>query len=166
MAAAIASTPSVRKRAGRFLLHYGEMCLPMCIGFAVGDALYLSAAGSFGYSEPFEQLPELSVVVVTLAMTAPMTVWMGYRGMPRRATAEMSAAMPVLAVALLAFGWLELVPREDLVVLEHGLMMPVMLVPMLARLDLYDGRARHGHRPHPRRLRDVRRRKIEGAESR
>jgi hypothetical protein len=30
--------------------------------------------------------------------------------------------------------------------LEHGLMMPVMLIPMLLRLDLYTGRA--GHRMH------------------
>ena len=30
---------------GRFLLHYFEMCIPMCIGFAVGDAAYFWAAG-------------------------------------------------------------------------------------------------------------------------
>jgi hypothetical protein len=96
MTAAISASPSVQSRIGHFLLHlhYGEMCLPMCIGFALGDAPYLRAAGSFGYSDPFAQLPELSVLVVTVAMTAPMTAWMLYCGMPRRATAEMSAAMP------------------------------------------------------------------------
>jgi hypothetical protein len=68
------------------------------------------------------------------------------RGMPRRATAEMSAAMPVLAVVLLAAGWLAILPRSDLALLEHGLMMPVMLIPMLFRLDLYTGRAGHAGR--------------------
>jgi hypothetical protein len=38
-------------RIGHFLLHYGEMCVPMCIGFAVGDLVYFWAAGLLGYSE-------------------------------------------------------------------------------------------------------------------
>jgi hypothetical protein len=134
---------SRRSQFGHFLRHYGEMCAPMCIGFAVGDLVYFWAVGLFGYSTPFSELPELSVLVVTFTMTAPMTAWMVYRGMPRRATAEMSAAMPVLAVVLLAFGWLALLPKSDLAWLEHGLMMPVMLIPMFARLDLYTGRVGH-----------------------
>jgi hypothetical protein len=143
-----ASLPSPLRRAGAFTLHFLEMCVPMCVGFAVGDVVYFWAAGRFGYAEPFTALPELSVLVVTVAMTAPMTAWMLYRGMPRRATAEMSAAMPVLAVVLLVLGWLALVPRSDLALLEHGLMMPVMLVPMAFRLGLYAApMGHHRHRP-------------------
>jgi hypothetical protein len=55
----------------------------------------------------------------------------------RRATAEMSAAMPILAIVLLVFGWLAIVPKGDLALLEHGLMMPVMLIPMFFRLGIY-----------------------------
>jgi hypothetical protein len=132
-----------RSRIGHFILHYFEMCVPMCLGFAVGDLVYFWAAGLFGYSEPFSDLPVLSVLVVTFTMTAPMAAWMLYRGMPRRATAEMSATMPVLAVVLLAFGWLGLFPTQDLALLEHGLMMPVMLIPMLFRRDLYAGQMTH-----------------------
>lgn len=128
---------------GRFVLHYFEMCLPMCVGFAVGDVVYFWAAGLFGYSQPFAELPELSVLVVTVTMTVPMTAWMRFRRMPTRPIAEMSAAMPVLAVVLLALGWLSVVPRTDLALLEHGLMMPAMLIPMLFRLDLYTGGMRH-----------------------
>jgi hypothetical protein len=124
---------------GHFVLHYFEMCVPMCVGFALGDRVYFWAAGRFGYSHPFEDLPELSVLVVTLSMTAPMTAWMLFRKMPRRPTVEMSAAMPVLALALLVLGWLGTLPRQDLALLEHGLMMPVMLVPMLFRLGVYAG---------------------------
>ena len=134
---------SRRRQAGHFLRHYGEMCAPMCIGFAVGDLIYFWAAGQFGYSEPFSDLPELSVLVVTFTMTAPMVAWMLFRGMPRRETTEMAAVMPVLAIALLALGWLAIVPKGDLALLEHGLMMPAMLVPMVFRLDLYTGRAGH-----------------------
>jgi hypothetical protein len=91
------------------------------------------------------------VLVVTFTMTAPMVAWMLFRGMPRRETTEMAAVMPILAIALLALGWLALVPKSDVALLEHGLMMPAMLVPMFLRLDLYTGRA--GHSRHRRRAR-------------
>ena len=136
--------PTWRRQVGHFIVHYFEMCLPMCIGFAVGDLVYFWAAGLFGYSHPFRQLPELSVLVVTFNMTAPMAAWMLFRRMPRRPTAEMSAAMPVLALVLLVLGWLAILPRAELALWEHGLMMPVMLIPMLHRIDLYTGWTGHG----------------------
>jgi hypothetical protein len=136
------------RQTGHFLRHYFEMCAPMCIGFAVGDLVYFWAAARLGYSEPFTELPEVSVLVVTLTMTAPMAAWMLFCGMPRRPTVEMSAVMPVLAIALLTLGWLTIVSSSDLALLEHGLMMPAMLVPMFLRLDLYTGRTGHGaHAP-------------------
>jgi hypothetical protein len=143
MDTAIRQIVSRRSRVGHFVLHYFEMCLPMCLGFVVGDLVYFWVAGLFSYSEPFTELPVLSVLVVTFSMTAPMTAWMLFRAMPRRAIVEMSATMPVLAIVLLVFGWLGLVPMGDLALLEHGLMMPVMLVPMLFRLDLYAGHTAH-----------------------
>ena len=144
-ATAEATAPPVSRprQTALFLRHYLEMCAPMCIGFALGDLAYFWAAEQLGYSEPFTQLPELSVLVVTLSMTIPMVAWMAFRGMPLRATAEMAGVMPVLAVALLALGWSAVVPRGDLALLEHGLMMPAMLVPMLFRLDVYTGRVAH-----------------------
>jgi hypothetical protein len=135
-------------RTVSFVWHYLEMCAPMCIGFAVGDLLYFWIAGQFGYSEPFGELPVLSVLVVTFTMTAPMAAWMRFRGMARRPIVEMSAAMPVVAIVLLALGWLGVVAMGDLALLEHGLMMPAMLVPMLFRLDVYTGRVRHVHLRH------------------
>jgi hypothetical protein len=140
---------SVPKQIGHFALHFVEMCAPMCIGFAVGDLLYFWLASLAGYSEPFSELPYLSVVVVTFSMTAPMTAWMLYRGMPHRAIAEMAAAMPVAAILLVALGWFGAVEPANLALLEHALMMPAMLVPMLLRLDLYTGRT--GHAAHTRR---------------
>lgn len=40
---------------------YVETCIPMCIGFAIGDLVYFWAARLFGYSEP----PVLCVLVIT-----------------------------------------------------------------------------------------------------
>jgi hypothetical protein len=143
MDAVITPTSSLRSQIGHFVRHYIEMCVPMCIGFVVLDLVYFWGARLFGYSEPFSQLPELSVLVVAFNMTAPMTAWMLFRHMPRRPTAEMSAAMVIWAIVLLGFGWLGILPKSSLALLEHGLMMPIMLIPMLFRLDLYTGRAGH-----------------------
>ena len=146
METALAPSVSLRGKVGAFVLHYFEMCIPMCIGFAVGDLVYFWVAGLFGYSEPFADLPTLSVLVVTFAMTAPMTAWMRFRGMPRRAIWEMSATMPILALILLILGWLGLVPMGDLALAMHVLMMPVMLVPMLLHPGLYSGRIHHARK--------------------
>ena len=145
MDTALAPRVSLRGQVGRFVLHYFEMCIPMCIGFAVGDLIYFSSAGFFGYSEPFTELPVLSVLVVTFTMTAPMTAWMLYRGMPRRAVWEMSATMPIVAGVLLMLGWIGVVPMGNLALLMHGLMMPVMLVPMALRPGLYAGHMHHAN---------------------
>jgi hypothetical protein len=145
METVLAPNVSLRGQVGRFVLHYFEMCIPMCIGFAVGDLIYFSIAEAWGYSEPFPELPVLSVLVVTFTMTAPMTAWMLYRGMPRRAVWEMTATMPIVAGVLLSLGWLGIVSMDDLALLEHGLMMPVMLVPMLLRPGLYAGHMHHAH---------------------
>jgi hypothetical protein len=126
---------------GLFVLHFFEMCVPMCIGFAVGDLVYFGAASLVGYSEPFHELPELSLAIVTFNMTAPMVAWMRFRGMPGRETAEMGAAMVILAILLLGAGWAGIAAMSTLPWLAHGLMMPAMLPPMLLRFGLYSGHA-------------------------
>ena len=126
---------------GHFVLHFFEMCMPMCIGWAVGDLVYFAVADPLGSSEPFRDWPELSLAIVTFNMTAPMAAWMRFRGMPRRRTAEMAAGMVVLALLILAAGWLGIAAMDTLPWLAHGLMMPAMLVPMLLRLELYTGHA-------------------------
>ncbi len=123
----------------QFVRHYLEMCLAMCVGFVVGDVIYFWIAGLAGYSRPFTELPELSVVIVGIEMTAPMAAWMLFRGMARRPTIEMSAAMAVWAGLLLVAGLVGTVDRGSMATLEHGLMMPAMLVPMVLRLDVYTG---------------------------
>jgi hypothetical protein len=135
---------ALRRRAKElthFVIHLFEMCIPMCIGFMVGDAIYFAAAAAFGYSDPFSDLPVLSVVVVTFSMTAPMLAWMRFRGMDARALQEMGLAMVLLGVAVLVAGAATLIPIERAALAEHGLMMPAMLVPMLLRPGLYMGAA-------------------------
>ena len=135
---------AIPKQFAHFGLHFLEMCVPMCLGFMVGDAAYFLIANAAGYSEPFTELPVLSVVIVTFNMTAPMVWWMRFRGMPRRMVTEMAGSMIVLAAGLLVAGLVGLVPKADMALAIHGLMMPAMLIPMLAHLDLYTGKAKGG----------------------
>jgi hypothetical protein len=126
---------------GHFVLHFFEMCMPMCIGWAIGDIVYFAVADALGSSDPFRDWPVLSLAIVTVNMTVPMAAWMRFRGMARRPTAEMAAGMVVLALLIVAAGWLGIAAMQTLPWLAHGLMMPAMLVPMLLRLDLYTGHA-------------------------
>ena len=41
---------------GHFVLHFFEMCMPMCIGWAVGDVIYFAIADQLGSSDPFTRL--------------------------------------------------------------------------------------------------------------
>ena len=47
------------RRVGHFVRHYFEMCIPMCVGFAVGDIVYFWAFGVRGFLtlNPQRQLP-------------------------------------------------------------------------------------------------------------
>jgi hypothetical protein len=137
---ATAAQPRAHSRGfGHFVLHFFEMCVPMCLGFAVGDVVYFTVASLLGYSEPFRELPVLSLAIVTFNMTAPMVAWMRFRGMARRETNEMAAAMGILAILLLGVGWAGIAAMSTLPWLAHGLMMPAMLPPMLLRYGVYSG---------------------------
>ena len=111
----------------------------MCIGWAVGDLVYVALADPLGSSDPFADWPELSLAIVTFNMTAPMVAWKRFRGMAWRPTAEMVSGMVVLALLILGAGWLGIAAMDRLPWLAHGLMMPAMLVPMLWRFELYAG---------------------------
>lgn len=131
-------------RVGRFVRHYFEMCLAMCVGFAVLNPLFYEVARLIGISDPLGQIPELSALFVAFNMSAPMAAWMRHRGMEWGPVAEMSGAMFVEAIMLIGVSWLGVFPRSAVVLWQHGLMMPAMLVPMVYRRELYTA----GHQAH------------------
>ncbi|SRR6266498_2387733 len=141
---------SVAIKLWYFARHFLEMCAAMCIGAAVLGVVYSWAAGLAGVSNPYVRFPELSALVLAFNMTAPMVVWMRFRGMAWVPIAEMSSAMVVEAFVILVLYWVGALANvavgsvSTLWLWQHGLMMPAMLVPMLLRLDLYtSGHARH-----------------------
>jgi hypothetical protein len=139
------SSLSVWPRAWHFLRHGLEMGAAMWIGMAALDPVYSWVAGLLGYANPLLQLPELSALVVAFNMTVPMAAWMRFRGMEWRPIAEMSAAMLAEAILIIGAYWLGILANNSvggttsLIHLQHCLMVPAMLVPMLARRDVYTG---------------------------
>jgi hypothetical protein len=133
--------PSPVKPVLRFARHFFEMCIAMCAGFAIGDAIYFLIAGALGYDKPFSDLPVLSLLVVTFNMTLPMVLWMRYRGMESQPIIEMSLSLIVPAAVILLLGVAGAIDMGKMALGEHAVMMPAMLVAMLPRLDLYTGRS-------------------------
>jgi hypothetical protein len=89
------------------------------------------------------ELPGRTAVMVgemAIWMIVPMVAWMCVRGHGWRACSEMAAAMLLLTAGMLALlGAGAVTDGDTLVMLEHSLMLPAMLVAMLVRRDEYTG---------------------------
>ena len=125
-----------------FSRHYLEMVAAMFLGMAVlglPASVGLDAAG-LSSSELRADYPALLLFGMAVTMTAPMVAWMRYRGHGWLPCADMTAAMFIPTFGVIALLWSGTV--EDLgtlLMLEHVVMLPAMLVAMLVRRDEYTG---------------------------
>ena len=150
----VSSSPEVRvpriiARAGYFIWHLIEMCLAMCIGGIPLIILFFVGAAKLGYPDLLVQSPELTVLVIGFILALPMLAWMRFRGHEWRPTLEMVSTTIVLAILLVGLGWLEILPRNSLFEWLTRLACPVMIIPMLLRLDHYAGHHYASHPSHP-----------------
>ena len=121
-----------------FARHFAEMLLAMLLGMAVVGLPFagiLLLAGS-SYAEMEREAPVLVLLVMGIAMTAPMAAWMRHRGHDRARVAEMAAAMLALTAMLVALA-LAGAEGKALVEAQHGAMILVMLGVMLFRWREY-----------------------------
>lgn len=82
---------------------------------------------------------------MAVTMTVPMVAWMRHRGHGWPASAEMSASMFIPAFGVIALLWGGLFENIGaLMLIEHVVMLPSMLVAMLLRREEYSGGV-HGH---------------------
>jgi len=115
------------------------MTLAMVVGmFAFGLALGLigAAAGSSLESIRTSQ-PELFMLGMGTSMSVTMVVWMRRRAHTWRESGEMTAAMFVPVLAVLACYWTGAVTADSVCPLSCVLMIPAMATAMLFRLDVY-----------------------------
>lgn len=144
-----------------FVRHFLEMCVAMCVGGGLLNALiFVAGPALVGYADLREEAPALALLVFALIYLAPMVAWMRFRGMPWHPILEMSGAVVALAVVLMGLAASGFISESDLRSLALGFCGPacaVMLPVMLFRLDLYTGRTQaqqqppaaspHHHRP-------------------
>jgi hypothetical protein len=133
-----------RSRTIHFLRHLLEMVLAMMVGMFAGAAVFVSALG-ITVEEAIQDHSVSFVIVMAFCMTVPMVAWMRYRGHAWQPSNEMAAAMFLPTFGVIALLWGGVVEDFDtLMMLEHVVMLPAMLVAMLLRRDEYTrGHAHH-----------------------
>jgi uncharacterized membrane protein len=130
----------------QFLRHLVEMILAMVIGMVVLGLLVRVIASALGYPNGLSQFYELSALLMTLEMTLAMAAWMLYRGHRIPVVAEMSGAMIVPAIVVVALCLLHVLPGSSASLLADVGMYAAMLGVMLYRRSEYTGM--HGSRGH------------------
>src|SRR4051812_8829310 len=124
----------------RFARHYISMVVVMLVGMA-------------GLIKPLDLVVDVShrpaamLIEMAVTMTVPMVAWMRVRGHAWRPCNEMAASMLLPALGVLTLLAADVVTDTDrLLVLEHAVMLPSMLLAMLLRRDEYTcaHRRRHG----------------------
>ena len=135
-----------------FIRHYVEMVAAMFLGMAVLGAPALLALGAAGVSsaELRSDAPALLLLGMGITMTVPMVGWMRYRGHGRPASNEMAASMLIPTAGVIGMRGAGLVDDVGtLLMIEHVVMLPSMLVAMLLRRGEYSRGAHYDRGTQP-----------------
>src|SRR5829696_1255978 len=131
------------RKVGHFLWHYVQMCLAMCVGGAILSVAFFGGAALIGYPHLILQAPVFSTLVLAINLSLAMVAWMRFRRHAWRPTLEMGSATTGLGIVLITMGALGFVPVSGMFEWVASLACPVMLIPMLLRLNLYSGGMDH-----------------------
>jgi hypothetical protein len=145
MRTATLSSPEHHRRAVVFLRHLGEMTLAMFVGmFAFGlvAGTIAAIAGSSLATVRVSQ-PELFMLGMGSAMSVTMVAWMRRRHHTWREGSEMTAAMFVPVLGVLACYWAGGITADPVCPLSCVLMIPAMAGAMFLRRDVYTMRRTH-----------------------
>jgi flagellar biosynthetic protein FliP len=136
-----------KQRLGYFGWHFVEMCAAMCVAWMLVSLPFIAIARAAGVGSPVQDLPEVATLIAAAAMSVGMAAQMRWRRHGWRCIGEMTAAMAIEAVVLMALGAGGVIPRADLFVWYHALMPVAMIVAMVYRLDLYTSPVNRAHAP-------------------
>jgi hypothetical protein len=128
------------KSTRHFIRHYAEMVAAMFLGMGVLFAPAMVALGAVGVSsaELRSDAPALLLAGMGLSMTVPMVAWMRYRGHGWGASNEMAASMLIPTAGVIALLGAGLIADIGaLLMIEHVVMLPSMLIAMLLRREEY-----------------------------
>jgi hypothetical protein len=142
-----------RSRSTRaFVRHFLEMLVVMMLGMCVlGGAfrgLHVLFFGN-GFAAAWRDHVVLAAFAMAFNMTAPMVLWMRYRGHSWERGGEMAAAMNLPLLPLLGLYWADAIQAGGVLGLQMMLMIPAMLGVMLYRKEEYSApHAAHRRRRH------------------
>ncbi len=138
---------TIFQKTARFVLHFLEMCIVMCLSLEIFTRLAVAAGALIGYSGAVRQFPVLSTGLLSAWFTLIIIGWMRLRGHEWHMTLEMASASLFAAVPLIGGALLGFISSAGLTGAECGLACVFMVVAMLVRLDHYtDNHANHqGH---------------------
>ena len=83
------------------------MLAAMVVGMIAAGAIFLTIVGAKTWDEVIVQYPTQALLAMAAGMTVPMVAWMTYRGMGRRNSYEMVAAMILPVVPFLCLVWFD-----------------------------------------------------------
>ena len=123
-----------------FVRHYIEMVIAMLLGMLVLGGAGSALLGLVGVEvgDWRDDAPELLLLGMAFTLTAPMVAWMRHRGHGWGPAWEMAGAMfapTFVAIGLLWSGAVE--DTHALLMIQHIVMFPLMLLVMLLRRDEY-----------------------------
>jgi hypothetical protein len=121
----------------RFLRHLVEMIIVMMVGMMVLGVPVRAVAVAMGYPDGLRPFPEVSALAMTLEMTLPMAAWMLFRGHPKAIVVEMSAAMLIPGVVIVALCLAHVLPGASAPTLSDIGMYVAMLAAMVYRRSEY-----------------------------
>jgi hypothetical protein len=97
--------PHHKHRLSHFSRHYLQMAGVMVVGMIATGAIFLTIVGLKTWDEVTSQYPTQALVAMAAGMTIPMVAWMLYRGMGRKNSYEMAAAMVLPVIPFLCLVW-------------------------------------------------------------
>jgi hypothetical protein len=119
--------PHHEGRLSPFWRHFLEMLGAMVVGMFATGAIFVSIVGVKSWDEVTIQYPTQALLAMAVGMTLPMVLWMRYRGMSWRNSAEMAAAMVVPVIPFLCLVWFGVTENA-----QCGAYCAVMVVAMYA----------------------------------
>ena len=109
-----------------FWRHFLQMLAAMAVGMIATGAIFLAAVGLKTWDEVTVQYPTQALLAMAAGMTTAMVAWMLVRGMGRRNSYEMAAAMVLPVIPFLCLVWFDVTKSA-----QCGAYCAVMIVAML-----------------------------------
>jgi hypothetical protein len=132
--------PFRNSKAGRFVLHFLELQIPMGLGALICYLVVHIMSTSSSFSTIYYPGTYLFATGDLLFLTVPVVIWLNFRKYSWRYSPEMSVAMIAPVAAIMVFGqFTEYDYLTWLLTAGHPLMCLGMLIYMLYRWDLFTG---------------------------